>query len=319
MPPIAVELAVGIAAAGALLVLRVAMGDVAADRAPYALNFLAVVLAAVVAGWRGGLVALLLGQAAIWYIIVPPRWSMAIPDTERLVGFAVATVAQGLVLLVISLYQREVDKGAAERERRMQLLDHALHEIDHRTRNNYQTVLALVQLQAQRSRDAGVKGALQQVADRIMAIASATERLALRSGEIERVKLDDHLCELCEQIERGLSRDGIELECEVDSITANADTATSISIIVNELVTNAIKHAFNGERSGSVWVTGRAGNGFELIVADDGIGMTARRSSGRSGLGTKLVDSFVKQLGARHEVVSTEKGTTHRLFIPRLD
>jgi two-component system, sensor histidine kinase PdtaS len=319
VPPLLVELAVGVAAAGAMLVLRVSMDGVAADRAPYALNFLAIVLAAVVAGWRGGAVALLLGQLGIWYVIVSPYWSMAILDTERLGGFVVASISQALVLLVIGLYQREVDKGAAEVERRMELLDHALHEIDHRTRNNYQTVLALIRLQAQQSKEPDVKAALQQVADRIQAIASASERLALRSGDIERVKLDDHLCELCEQIERGISRDEIELDCRIDSVTADADTATSISIIVNELVTNAIKHAFNGERSGNVWVTGTAGKIFQLVVADDGLGIKAKRGAGRSGLGTKLVDSFVKQLGAKHEVVSTDKGTTHRLFIPSLD
>jgi two-component sensor histidine kinase len=225
-----------------------------------------------------------------------------------------------LILLIIGLYQREIDKGTAERERRVQLLDHALNEIDHRTRNNYQTVLALIHLQGQRAKSAEVSSALQQVADRIQAISTAAERLALRSGNIERVNLDDHLCELCVQIERGLTRDGIELECNVESIAASAETATSISIIVNELVTNAIKHAFNGERSGNVWVTGKADQQFELIVADDGMGIGAqKRSASRSGLGTKLVESFVKQLGAQHEVVSSEKGTTHRLVFPKLD
>ena len=124
-----------------------------------------------------------------------------------------------LILLIIALYQREIDKGTAERERRMALLDHALNEIDHRTRNNHQTVLALIHLQAQRSTDDGMKSALQQVADRIQAIAHATERLALRSGNLERVRLDDHLCGLCEQIERGLSRTNINVDCDVEEIT----------------------------------------------------------------------------------------------------
>ena len=83
-------------------------------------------------------------------------------------------------------------------------------------------------------------------------------------------------------------------------------------------MTNAIKHAFNGERSGSVWVRGRAGDTFELTIVDDGRGIASNRKADRSGLGTKLVESFVRQLNARHEVVSTEKGTTHRLLIPDL-
>ncbi|QNP46527.1 DUF4118 domain-containing protein [Sphingomonas sediminicola] len=162
--------------------VRAQLEPIANDRAPYALNFLAVVTAAMLAGWRSGLVALVVGQLLIWYAIVPPAWSFSIPDAERAGGLIIATFSQLLVLLVIGLYQREVDKGTAERERRMELLNHALNEIDHRTRNNHQTVLALVQLQAQRSSDDNVRAALHQVADRIQAIAHASERLALRSG-----------------------------------------------------------------------------------------------------------------------------------------
>lgn len=290
----------------------------AGERAPYALNFLAVVIAAVLAGWRSGLIALITGQLLVWYAIVPPYFSFAIEDPKRFSGFLIATVSQALILLVIGLYQREVDKGTAERERRLALLDHALHEIDHRTRNNHQTVLALIHLQAQRSDHDGVKDALQQVADRIQAIAQATERLALRSGDIERIRLDDHLCGLCDHIERGLSRQNVNVRCEVEEITTSADMAIPIAIIVNELVTNALKHAFDGREEGNVVVTGRMNGEFHLSVIDNGIGIRGHGRKPKGGLGTKLVESFAKQLGARHETVTSEQGTTHEIVIPKV-
>lgn len=286
------------------------------DRAPYALIFVAVVTAAVLAGWRSGLVALIVGQLVTWYVIVPPYNSFALPDSERAFGLAIASVSQLLVLIVIGLYQREVDKGTAERERRMELLNHALNEIDHRTRNNHQTVLALVQLQAQRSADDGVRAALHQVADRIQAIAHASERLALRSGDLEHVRLDDHLCGLCEQIERGLSRQHVNVSCDIEEITTSADKAIPIAIIVNELVTNALKHAFDGRENGQVSVKGRMNGELKLTITDNGVGMQGRSTAKRGGLGTKLVENFARQLGARHEVVSTETGTTHAFVIP---
>ena len=319
VPPLLVELTIGIAVAILLVLVRGLFAEVAGDRAPYALNFLAVVIAAVLAGWRSGLVAMAVGQLLIWYAIVPPYFSFEVPDGERLGGLLIATFSQALVLLVIALYQREVDKGTAERERRMNLLDHALNEIDHRTRNNHQTVLALIHLQAQRSTDDGIKSALQQVADRIQAIAHATERLALRSGNLERVRLNDHLCGLCEQIERGLSRTNINVDCDVEEITTSADKAIPIAIIVNELVTNALKHAFDGKDQGQVRVTGRMNGHLKLTITDDGNGMKGRASSRTGGLGTKLVDNFAKQIGAQHEVVSTETGTTHAFLIPAVD
>ena len=319
IPPLLVELVAGVGAALLMLALRMPLSEIAGDRAPYALNFLAVVLACVLAGWRSGLVALALGQLLTWYIIVPYHWDFTPRDRELVGGFVIATFSQLLILMVIALYQREVDKGVAAREQRMKLLDEALSEIDHRTRNNYQTVLAMIELQARGAPDGEVQEALRQVGDRIQAISNASQQLAARSEGLDAVRLDDHLCGLVNQIERGLSRDGIAVECEVEEVTASSDAATSISIIVNELVTNAIKHAFNGERSGHVWVTGKSGSAFELIVADDGRGIEASRRDGHAGLGTRLVDSFAKQLGARHEVTSTDKGTTHRLVIPELN
>lgn len=318
MPPVLIEVAVGLAAALALLAVRLPMNSLAGDRAPYALNFVAVVLASVVAGWRGGLVALTIGQLLTWYIVVPYEWSFRFQNIELVGGFVIASLSQVLILTVIALYQREIDKGVAERERRLNLLDDALKEIDHRTRNNYQTVLAMIELQSRRSADQTVREALAQVGDRIQAVANASQQLAKQSVDIDSVRLDDHLCGLVHQIERGLSRDGIDVECEVEEVTASADTATSISVIVNELVTNAIKHAFNGEGVGHVRVVGRAGNSFELIVTDNGRGIQATRRDGHTGLGTKLVESFAKQLRAKHEVVSTDKGTMHRLVIPSL-
>ncbi len=262
--------------------------------------------------------ALTVGQLVTWYVIVPPYYSFAIVDSERMFGLAIASVSQLLMLVVIALYQREVDKGTAERERRMALLDHALNEIDHRTRNNHQTVLALIHLQAQRSEHDAVKDALQQVADRIQAIAQATERLALRSGDIERIRLDDHLCGLCEQIERGLSRQNVNVRCEVEEIVASADFAIPIAIIVNELVTNALKHAFDGREEGNVVVTGRMNGELHLSVTDNGNGIRSGSRTKRSGLGTKLVENFAKQLGARHDVVTSDQGTTHDLVIPKV-
>jgi two-component sensor histidine kinase len=299
--------------------LRAALTPFIGDVAPYAFVFAGVTITAVVAGWRSGLVTLVAGQALVWFAILEPLRDVSPGSTNRLGGLVVSTISQLIVLTAIGLYQREVGKGAREREQRLALLDEALKEIDHRTRNNYQTVLAMIELQARRATSEVVRNALRQVGDRIQAIANASQQLAVRSADLGAVRLDDHLCGLVQQIERGISREEIEVECEVEDVTASPDAATSISIIVNELVTNAIKHAFNADGSGHVWVTGKSNGGFELIVADDGRGMKAATRDGRSGLGTKLVESFARQLGAKHQVTSSAKGTTHRLVIPRLD
>ena len=297
--------------------LRIPFSDLTGDRAPYALNFLAVVIAAVLAGWRSGAVALAAGQMLSWYLLVPPYYSIAVADSERLAGFVIATISQALILVIISLYQWEVDKGTAERERRVELLGHALREIDHRTANNYQTVLALIRMQAQRSAGSELQAALQQIADRIGAIAKASEQLAIRSDDLESVRLDNYLCELCGHIEQGLSREEVEVDCDVMPCTVGPDRAIALSIIVNELVTNSLKHAFSDGASGCVRVSGKVnGGGLELTVSDNGDGIKPARSRTRVGLGTKLVETYIRQLGATYDVDSSDGGTSHRILVP---
>lgn len=308
----------GVALALLAVGIRYALISVMADVAPYALMYVAVTLALILAGWRSGAVAMVVGQLLTWLLIVRPSGSLAAASSQDLAGLLTASLSETLLIVVIALYQRQVDKGITERERRMELLDQALREIDHRTRNNYQTVLAMIQLQAGRENDGPAKAALEGVIERIRALANASQQLAVRSADLAGVRLDDHLCGLVQQIGRGLSREGIDINCEVDAVTASIEKATSISIIVNELVTNAIKHAFNGEGSGHVVVQGRRGSKFELTVSDDGRGIAGSSPTPGTGLGSRLVESFARQLHAQHEVISTEQGTTHRLLIPSL-
>jgi two-component sensor histidine kinase len=302
-----------------MVAARVPFTWIGGDQAAYAFNFVAVIGAAVLAGWRSGLLALGFGQLLTWYFIVEPRWSLVLEDRDRAVALILATASQALILLVITLYQREVDKGVAERERRLELLEHARHEIDHRVRNNYQTVLSLVQLQMHRAADPGERQILRQVADRIKAVSLATDRLSLRGDDLGTVRLRDHLCELCKELERGLSREEISVHCEVPDIAENAIRATYLAIIVNELVTNALKHAFHDKTAGHVRVEAKPyRDGLELVVADNGSGIKRSRPSAGTGLGQKLVNTFVRQLGGKQEVESSEAGTIHRILVPSL-
>ena len=318
MPGALVEIGVGISSALFLFLIRVPLVPFTGDRTAYAFNYLAVVLAAVLAGWRGGAIALVAGQLLIWYFIIPQQFSFAIADTAQLAGLVITSIAQAVVLAVLWLYQREVDKGAAERERRLSLLDDAMKEIDHRTRNNYQTVLAVIELQARRSSDEAATRALLAVRDRIRAVADASQQLAARSGGLSEVRLSDHLGDLVGQIAKGLARPGVTVECDVDDVTASPETATSVAIIVNEVVTNALKHAFDDDRPGKITVTGKSGSSFKLVVADNGRGIRKIERGAAGGLGTRLVESFAKRLGGDVEVRSSIEGTVQTIVIPSL-
>ena len=317
LPPFLVEVAVGVLLTGFFAAARLALAPLTGEIAPYTFVFVATVGAAVLAGWRSGLTALLLGQALIWYFLTEPRGTLAAKDLQHTAGLVIATLSQLAILAIITLYQREIERAWSRREDQMDLLEKALKEIDHRTANNYQTVIALVLAQA-KSSDGEVRDALVRVADRIRAIADAQRKLALASVSLEQVKVSEHLQDLCASLRRGLARDDVELRCHFDDITLGADETVCVSILLNELVTNALKHAFPDGRKGAIEVgLHSAGPAVELKVDDDGVGTQAAGPSRGSGLGSKLVRTFVGQLKAKHEVWSDGSGTRHRIRIPR--
>lgn len=315
VPPVIVEVAVAAGVAAAMTLLRIFLLPVIGDRAPFALVYVAMVGATVLAGWRSGLLALILGQLLAWYVVVDPA-TYALRKMQYIESFYISTLSQLFILVIVWLYQREVDRAWSRREAEVDLVHQALAEIDHRTSNNYQTVLSLILAQA-RTSEAPVKEALTQVADRISAIALASKQLAMRSESLAEVRVTHHLGELCSQIRNGLSRPGVNLECQFDDVRVGAEQSIAMSILVNELVTNALKHAFPDDRTGEIRVSlGKSTEGLLLEITDDGVGMKRSAMTRGTGLGTRLVNTFIKQLGARYELETGDGGTSHRIHCP---
>jgi len=318
LPPTLVEVAVGLGLPSLIVAIRLLFYPWLGEIAPLAPIFVAIALAAVLAGWRAGLITLIVGQALIWIFIMAPRGSLGPKDAVSVGVLVTATVCELAILILIGLYQREIERAWSRRENQMGLLEQALKEIDHRTSNNYQTVLALVLAQAKASRDKPVKEALQQVADRIRAIANASRKLAVASEGLEQVRIAEHLQDLCDEIERGLARPGVRLDCHYEDLVLGADETVCVSILVNELVTNSLKHAFPDDRQGVIRVSlERRSDGIELKVEDDGIGIKSAGRNRGTGLGSRLIETFCKQLRARHDVISDAGGTRHLIRIPR--
>jgi two-component sensor histidine kinase len=108
------------------------------------------------------------------------------------------------------------------------------------------------------------------------------------------------------------------LKTDIESVLLPTDRAISIGLIVNELLTNALKYAFPNESKGTVMVTlKRAPGELRLTVADDGKGLDPLRAD--SGLGGRLVEGFAQQLGGQIERESGRQGTTVRLVLPGQD
>ena len=130
--------------------------------------------------------------------------------------------------------------------------------------------------------------------------------------------MSDYLTDLCAALADSLLlRGAVVLECAAEEAAVPRDRAVSMGLVVNELVTNAAKHAFTGRTSGTIRVTfRRAPRGWELTVTDDGVGMEQAAGPARDGgLGSKLIEALARQAGGALSVESDPSGTRAALSV----
>ena len=192
-----------------------------------------------------------------------------------------------------------------------------LQELTHRVKNSLQFIAAMVMIESRSHKSGQGKAALERVSHRITALGHLYSMLT-SADTVEAVDAATYLDELCRDLIASIHNEGdksIVLKTDIDNERLPTDRAIPIGLIVNELVTNAVKYAFPSEAKGTVTVTLKRGPGeLRLTVADDGKGLDAQRAD--SGLGGRLVDGFAQQLGGQVERKSDRQGTTVQLILP---
>jgi PAS domain S-box-containing protein len=192
-----------------------------------------------------------------------------------------------------TLAEESVRKSLHERE-------HLLREIHHRVRNNLQIILSLIRLQFPRIKDAVLLETMDNFQNRIMAMAHVHEMMC-RSRDISRINLSEIVTFLGTNLFKSynVSQQNIRLSVEMDDLQISIESAIPISLIINELVSNSIKHAFPQGASGEITVSGRReGNTIVLCIRDTGIGIPEELDWRKPDqtLGLKLVVGLVQQL-----------------------
>jgi PAS domain S-box-containing protein len=192
-----------------------------------------------------------------------------------------------------------------------------LQELTHRVKNSLQLIASIVMTEARTILSAEGKAALERVSHRIAALGQFYSKLT-EADTVEAVDAATYLNELCRNLIASVYQDGdafIMLKTDIVNELLPTDRAISIGLIVNELVTNAVKYGFPGEEKGTVMVTlKRLPGELRLTVADDGQGLDPRRAD--SGVGGRLVDAFAEKLGGQVERKSDSQGTAVHLILP---
>ena len=176
-----------------------------------------------------------------------------------------------------------------------------LKEIHHRVKNNLQIISSLLYLQASRTEHAGAVSALRESRNRIKSMALIHERL-YQSANLASVDMGEYTRNLVSDLQRSyrIEESAVRLRLNIQDIPLGITEAIPCGLIINELVSNALKHAFPKGRAGEVTIGLRraTANRTTLTVSDNGIGFPEQMDFRKSpSLGLTLINSLVEQLG----------------------
>jgi two-component sensor histidine kinase len=205
----------------------------------------------------------------------------------------------------------DITERKAAQARQVEMFD----ELNHRVKNNLGIVIALLNMEA-RAGGPVLRAALEKAVDRVQSIAAVHESLSTQhlSGEVD---FGGYLRNLVERLSRSLLSDGrIRIEVEAYPCCVSIDHAVALGIVVNELVTNAVKYAHPPPAQG--WIRVRfqpMESGALLSVEDNGGGLPADFDGAGGGLGARLVKSFVTQVGGEL-AIRHQPGATFEIRLP---
>jgi len=169
-----------------------------------------------------------------------------------------------------------------------------LREIHHRVKNNLQIISSLLSIQERKTSNQNFKDILSSSNERIKSIALLHEQL-YQSTDLANVKIKDYIKNLATKTLQAYPTD-IQIETDIEDITLNIETSLPIGLIINELLTNTIKHA----NAKNVEIRLKKVNGnLKLHYKDDGKGLTKDEIQKSEGLGWKLIKSLTSQLGGK--------------------
>jgi PAS domain S-box-containing protein len=210
--------------------------------------------------------------------------------------------------------ERLVKVRTAELEDALERSTLLLHEVDHRVKNNLQMVSAMLMLQSMSIPDTRIKNTLQGMLGRVEAMGLVHKRL-YQSDNIKDFDIGEFTREIASNLVAATGRDDIGLTVELESVKIKADHAASVALVINEAITNALKHAFPIGRSGGLHVKVTPATGAcEILIRDDGPGMPI--GPVHKNFGKTLIETLIQQLRATIEWLPGYPGTLVKISLP---
>lgn len=310
-------LVAGLCALGAVLLREVTDLFLLQGAGPFALTFPFVLFATLFARWTAGVTTMLLSALFAWYFVLPVAGSFTFENSSDGPRVLVNVLSGFAIVALAEYYRRVVRHAVSARDTLAEERKLLLQEIDHRVKNKFAMVAGLVRIEARGAGSEDTRQALNRLLGRVDSIAKVHEALYRQEDGDSQVDMRAYLSSLCNSLRDGVvTKEGIRVVTDLRPVLLPRDKAIAVGLVVNELFTNAVKHAFSDRETGEIRVLlEEESDALVVTVADDGVGLD--RAVAREGsLGQGLLRSFAESAEGELEFVETGAGTCVRLRLP---
>ena len=215
------------------------------------------------------------------------------------------------------LVEREVERRTADLRAALDAKTILLHEVDHRVKNNLTMIGSLLRLQVRTIDDPSVASKLDSMLERVDALA-VVHRQLYQSSDIARFDIGSFAESLISDVVGSSGRSDIKLDVRAQPLSIDAANASALGLILNEILTNAVKHAFADGRSGHLSLVVEGGKDYGTIkICDDGPGMPSISRS--KSIGTSLITRLARQARAEATWSDNMPGTCVTITFPKAE
>jgi PAS domain S-box-containing protein len=212
-------------------------------------------------------------------------------------------------------FEREVAMRTKDLTEALAAKTMLVHEVDHRVKNNLQMIASLLTMQTRTIADPAARATMTSMLNRVEALGTVHRRL-YQSRDVERFDVAAFAQDLADDLVRGSGRNDIRLHLDLEAVEVPVEKAPPVALMLNELITNALKHGFARERGGVLSVSVRPDGSYIAIrIIDDGHGMP-ERATGSGSFGKRLIENLSRQLAASIAWHPAHPGTRVELRIP---
>ena len=236
---------------------------------------------------------------------------MKVGEQRKLVYGSLLSSSLFMVLgLGLFYYYRKAKSQNKEIETALKEKDILLREIHHRVKNNLQIISSVLSLQSRQSRNSSIQQAINEGRNRVRSMALIHQNLYQREN-LTGVCVDKYLEKLVQELFHtyNINREVISLELNVQNMDLDVDTMIPLGLVINELVSNSLKHAFAEDEQGSIALSLIEDEGsLVLTVQDSGKGTTEEEIFSSNSFGNRLIKAFSQKLKADFKIVN-DNGT----------